>query len=287
MIPFARYKYGREMLVDAGWIRDYPGTFVLSDTPHQLGFHEILLITRGRGRLWLRGVPHELAAGRVFLTGPGETRRWQATGVDGRCLFFTAEFLNGFFTDPEFLAGLRGFRAGYPMPVATIPAADAAWFRERLDSIEEEIAALRDDSHHLLRARLYELLVWLDRRLPAAADVALPGPTGIGHIDRFVALVARRASERLSVASAAAELGISAGHLNDLCRRHLHQSAGRLIRHHLLIEARRRLRYDDAPAARIAADLGFEDPSYFTRFFTRETGTTPTAYRASIRGKHQ
>jgi len=286
MIPFATHKYGRELLVDAGWIHDYPGTFVLSDEPHRLAFHEILLVTAGRGRLWLRGVPHDVSPGRVFLTAPGETRRWQAVNVDGRCLVFTAEFLNGFFADSRFLADLRGFRAGCQKPLAILRDDENGWLRERLDSVEQEIASLRDDSHHLLRARVYELLVWLDRRVPADTD-ALPDATGVGHIDRFLELVASRGTGRLSVTAAASRLGISAGHLNDLCRRHLHDSAGRLIRRHLLVEARRRLRYDDAPAAQVADDLGFDDPSYFTRFFTRETGSTPTAYRASIRGKHQ
>lgn len=285
MIPFATHKYGRELLVDAGWIHDYTSTFVLSDDPHRLGFHEVLLVTQGAGRLWLRGVPHHVRPGRVFLTAPGEVRRWQARDVDGRCLFFTAAFLTEFFADGRFLTGLRGFRLGCRRPVASLTPAEARWFSGRLGEIETEIAALRQDSDHLLRARLYELLVWIDRRVPGC-DGRAPRLEG-AHLDRFLDLVDRHVGRQRRVSWYARALGITAGHLNDLCRRHLSASAGQVVRGGLVAEMRRRLQYDQAPAARIALDLGFEDPSYFSRFFARETGTTPSAFRAAIREKHQ
>ena len=44
-------------------------------------------------------------------------------------------------------------------------------------------------------------------------------------------------------------------------------------------EARRLLIFTAASINEIGYRLGFNDPAYFSRFFTRETGTTPGRYR--------
>lgn len=48
-----------------------------------------------------------------------------------------------------------------------------------------------------------------------------------------------------------------------------------LIQDRLILEAKRMLYYGGKPAKEVAFDLGFEDPSYFSRFFKNKTGLTP------------
>ena len=52
-----------------------------------------------------------------------------------------------------------------------------------------------------------------------------------------------------------------------------------LVHRRLAAEARRLLRYTNATAAQVAVDLGFEDPSYFSRFYVRMTGRRPVEDR--------
>jgi AraC-like DNA-binding protein len=95
---------------------------------------------------------------------------------------------------------------------------------------------------------------------------------------RFRQLVEERVCREHRVAWYARSVNVSSGHLSDVSLRHLGRTAGRFIRHRLLVEAKRRLRSTDASIGRIARDLGFADPSYFGRFFLRETGLTPAAF---------
>jgi AraC family transcriptional activator of pobA len=81
------------------------------------------------------------------------------------------------------------------------------------------------------------------------------------------------------VSEYALELGVTPGHLNALCRWHLGQSAGSLIRQRLALEAKRMLIYGDIPAFAVARELGFRDPAYFSRFFKREVGAAPRRFR--------
>jgi AraC-like DNA-binding protein len=82
------------------------------------------------------------------------------------------------------------------------------------------------------------------------------------------------------VAGYAKLLSVSAGHLNAMVRRQLGRPPLELIQDRLALEARRLLRHTDETAARVGYALGFDDPSYFARFFRRRTGLTPTAFRA-------
>ena len=283
-IDFVRHKYGRELLVDAGWIHEY-NTFILSDEPHQLSFYEILLVTRGRGRLWLDSTEHPVAPGTAFFTSPGQVRRWQARGVDGLCVFFTREFLTEVFHDALFVERLHFF-GDAAAAFVRLPARDVAWLRSRLTDMLGELGALRVDSPDLLRAVLYEVLVQLNRRV-ADRGISFMTSRSANAAFHFRKLLEQHWARLHRVADYAKLLDMTPGHLNDLAHRHLGQSAGAVIRARLVTEARRRLLHSTAAVATIADELGFDDPAYFSRFFRRETGSSPEAFRHSIREKYR
>nr|AIK66560.1 transcriptional regulator AraC family [Arhodomonas sp. Seminole] len=102
-------------------------------------------------------------------------------------------------------------------------------------------------------------------------------------MQRFQALVEDRYREQPSVEALAGELGITAAHLNTLCRRLTGRSPLQLLHERVLLEAKRELTYTNLTISRIADGLGFSEPAYFTRFFKRMTGLSPRAFR---RGRH-
>jgi AraC family transcriptional regulator, transcriptional activator of pobA len=284
-IPFQPRKYGQELLVDIGWIHDWT-TFILSDAAHVLEFYEILLVTSGAGHIWIDAHQVRVRRGTLLFTAPGQVRRWQARGVDGIAVFFTGTFIGEFFRDALFLHRLQCFRHAHAAPTIRVASDEAAALRARLQEMRAETRSLRGDSPHLLRAMLYELIVRLNRRYAAAHQLA--DDTALEpFVLRFKQLLDRHVTHWHRVSQYAHRLGITAGHLNALTRRHFGESAGSVIRARLVNEARRRLAYTDASAAAIAATLGFEDASYFSRFFRREARVTPSAYRDAIRQKHQ
>ena len=46
-------------------------------------------------------------------------------------------------------------------------------------------------------------------------------------------------------------------------------------------DLRRLLRFSAVPVSEISYQLGFSDPAYFSRFFTRRAGMPPSQYRQS------
>jgi len=282
VVEFHRTKYGRELLVDAAFVRAMP-TFLEVPDPHVLRFHDILLVTHGKGTFHLDAERCRVAPGVLLFTRPGELRAWEVTGLDGACLFFTEEFVAETFADVRFLDQLAFFREGRPSALLELTATERRTFLARFRAMQKEIRALRDDASHALRAVLYELLVLLNRWYTKRHGAAPRTPLN-SIVERFRRLVDRDYARRHRVADYASELGVSPGHLNALCRGALRQSASRVLLQRLTLEAKRLLAHSDLTAAQVGFRLGFEDPAYFARFFRREAGQPPTTFRARVSG---
>jgi AraC-like DNA-binding protein len=275
-IRFHTTKYGPELLVDAAWTREMP-TFLRAG-PHVLDFYDILLVTAGRGAFVLDGHRHVVAPRRVLFTTPGQVRQWEVRGLNGLCLFFPAVFLDQFFNDRLFLHRLPYFHVPESQGSLRLSGAGFASLRRPLLAMRRELHRLKPDSEHLLRALLYEVLVTLSRlyrRQRASGPAGLPHPVML----RFRELVEREAMRQHDVAHYARQLAVSPGHLNVLSHRHLGRSAKAVITDRLSVQARRMLLYSTLSVAQVGYALGFRDPSYFTRFFRRENGRSPSAFR--------
>lgn len=75
-------------------------------------------------------------------------------------------------------------------------------------------------------------------------------------------------------------LNISASYLNECVKGTTGHSVSFHIKERVILEAKRLLYYTDKSVKEIAFEIGYEDYSYFTRLFTKTTGTTPLAFRS-------
>jgi AraC family transcriptional activator of pobA len=144
--------------------------------------------------------------------------------------------------------------------------------------MRDELLAWKSDSAHVLRARLYDEVLRLARTYGRAHRTAVARTPHRLVLD-FRRMVDQRAPRAHGVAEYGRALGASPAHLTRLCRRHLGCTAKEVVEARLEVLARRALLFSDRSAAQVAAQLGFHDPSYFTRFFRRRTGLTPSRFR--------
>jgi AraC family transcriptional activator of pobA len=164
---------------------------------------------------------------------------------------------------------------------ARIPA---TWRRQ----VVQAVAALSDEyAQHApwrataVDAAMARLFVTLGRALPVPSD----SPTAVGarsvaHVQRLRTLVDERFRDQPTLGQLAAEIGITTTQLNRVCRAVLGHSALAVLHARICLEAQRELAYTTLSIKHIAYKLGFTDAGYFTRFFERATGSTPSAWRA-------
>jgi AraC family transcriptional activator of pobA len=130
-------------------------------------------------------------------------------------------------------------------------------------------------------AALCTLLVALARAAPRAdAQQAERGSRAAMHLARYRELVETAYRSQPSLAALAHQLGITPTQLNRVCRQLTGRSALALLHARVLLEAQRDLAYTTLSIKQVALGLGFGDAGYFTRFFQRLSGRTPTAWRS-------
>ncbi|CAM3843971.1 helix-turn-helix domain-containing protein [Roseateles saccharophilus] len=177
----------------------------------------------------------------------------------------------GALSAPRAAALERGSPQGQALPAIAQAlqhdyAGTAAWRAQVLDGAVLMAAALV--------ARLPPLLAQAE-----APPELEPAGRVIQHLARYREQVERHFRSHPNLDQLAAPLGITTTQLNRLCRQHLRCSALDVLHQRLLLEAKRELGYTTLQVRQISDGLGFADPAYFTRFFQRLTGQSPSRWR--------
>jgi AraC family transcriptional activator of pobA len=154
-------------------------------------------------------------------------------------------------------------------------------------AIERAVVQLRQEYERVqpwralaVDAALCVLLVALERALPRSdAPQAPRGSRAAMHLERYRALVETKYRSQPSLTALAQQLGITTTQLNRVCRQITGRSALALLHARVLLEAQRDLVYTHLSVKQVALGLGFGDAGYFTRFFQRLSGRTPTQWR--------
>jgi AraC-like DNA-binding protein len=130
----------------------------------------------------------------------------------------------------------------------------------------------------LLRHQLAVLLLRLSLLPDTAGRPASRAETDTFH--RLCREVERGYQHTRRVEDYAARLGCSVRTLTRACLAVTGRSAKQVIDERVALQASRLLAATDEPIARIGRWLGFPEPTNFGRFFTREVGVSPGAFRS-------
>lgn len=96
---------------------------------------------------------------------------------------------------------------------------------------------------------------------------------------KFKELVEDNYSKAFSVKSYANLLNISTKTLTTITKSIVSKSPSRLISERVVLEAKRLLTFTTLQVGEVAYKTGFDDASYFVKYFKRHVGSSPTSYR--------
>jgi AraC-like DNA-binding protein len=234
---------------------------------HRTDFHQLILVTAGRGTTMVDFVDHACGPGTLLHVSPGRVLRLPAGELKAHLVLFTPAF-------PPPLDRTRPLLSPFGPVRWDVPAAE----RGVLDRAARE---LRQEYHRVVAGEPDDLVrqllgVFLLRIARLRAD---SGGHGDPRFERFQQELERSFATTRSAADYAARIGYSPRSLNRICVAATGQSAKALIDARVALEAKRLLVHTDLSSAAIGHRLGFSEATNFTKFFTRETGTSPGAFR--------
>jgi AraC-like DNA-binding protein len=250
----------------------------LEPRPNRHSFFELFWVASGSGAHLIDFVRHPIEAGSVFLVAPGQVHAWEIEqGVSGVAILFTEDLL-GVGPDGD-LALFASASRPSALRISGDPGQRVAWLCER---ILEEYRVESEQQVAALRALARLLLIEIERRAVQEAGAAAESERS-RLVQRFVSLVDVHHARWHRVGPYAAELGMTTAYLSEVVASTLGVPAGVVVRRRVALEAKRLLAHAEDQVDAIGRALGFDDPSYFSRFFSREVGVSPTVFRAGFR----
>jgi AraC family transcriptional regulator, transcriptional activator of pobA len=240
-------------------------------------FAQMMLITAGHGEMLIEGEREPFGAGQVLMVPTHRIHGYHSDDATrGWVLTLETHYLDDLLQRAPALRPMLLRPGVFDLSLGLLEqlAPDIA-------ALEEELEGSRKGSSIGVEIHLMAILLRLFRHWPAQGAVAVPGHGHTGLVARYRALVEERFRQQPGVDWMAGQLGVSVSQLRLACTRITGLSPLAILHERVLAEARRYLGYTAMPVTAIAHELGFSEASYFTRFFTRQTGEPPTTWRVA------
>lgn len=258
-----------------------------AELPHRHDYFEIIFLEDGYGQHIIDYDPYQIKTPAFYFLSKGQIHFWKLKKcLKGIVILFPREFLIPPVTNFKGEDDLLIFNSLSKAANVYVGDANISKIQELLANINDEYLRKSECSISILRAYVHILLVNIFRIYAKDQPTNILDNTNV-MVRKFRQLVSENYLTIRSVQEYADLIGISSTHLRDTVKNITGYSPGQLIRQEIIFEAKRRLANTELTTAEIGYLLNFEDTSYFSRYFKRETGKTPSNYREEIRAKYQ
>jgi AraC family transcriptional regulator, transcriptional activator of pobA len=265
---------------------------------HTHDFPGLVYFERSAGALTFRGRETLIHAGDVYLIGPNAVV--DVVGdpeglvhARGSAVTFTPVALEAFGAVGSELAWrthrlLRVFARenAEVVQLIHIPPGERRTWREGIALIECELRERREGYRETVVAQLVLLLVSATRLAAGQGDELQGRATGL--LDGVFAVIEQRFRGPLSLSDVAEAVHLSPEHLTTALRRRTGRTVQDWIVERRMTEARRLLVETQLGVAEVGRRVGYPDPTYLSRVFSRAYEQAPRAWRrASASGSRR
>ena len=249
--------------------------------PHRHDFFEVLYLQKGSGFHVIDGNKYEIKPPCVFFMSPGQAHKLELSNdVEGFIFIFTSDFYLINRSNPNSLIEFPFFYTIHQdNPPLVLNNETDIRFLERL--FRQGIAEIENTGEYtleLLRSILDLILNTCASRYQVNENLLNKGKGQI-LVKQFFHLIEENSQKKLLLSDYARLIGVTPNHLTQTVKLLTGKTSSQIIKAKQLLEIKRMLFHTNLSVSEIANQLNFEDQSYFTKFFKRETGLTPLQYR--------
>jgi len=259
-----------------------------ANKPHIHSFFQIIWFTKGQGKHFVDFKAYDVSDNSIFFIAKNQVHYFD-DGLDyeGTLIHFSELFLGSAETGVEFLIKSNLFNNPYQFPSCCVDSGVSDQLAEYLVQMQTELISPDHFAREeLLRSYLKAFLIQVQRRknqleqengnVPFMLDMKRE------QLIRFINLVDEHYTKGLLVAEYAGLMHISPRTLSDLSAQTLNKTPLLVIQERVILEAQRLLVHSNLNVNQIGFRLGFDDPSYFVKYFKKHTQVSPSEFRKSI-----
>jgi AraC-like DNA-binding protein len=248
--------------------------------PEQINSYKIFWINEGKGTYHIDFESYSFDGGVLFFLSPG-----QVFSVDSEKISeaYQLSFVQDFYCiqthDTEVSCNGVLFNNVYETPFVKPSEKDVKKLSFIIESLVEEFENTETAQYDMLQAYLKQFIIHSVRIRKEYHVIKEDAETKL--FKDFSLLVEQNFKKLHSVTDYANRLGISPKSLAKHFQKTNTKTPSDFIKNRIIIEAKRQLLYSTEAIKFIAFDLGFNDPAYFSRFFTKATGQSPKQFQQS------
>lgn len=169
-------------------------------------------------------------------------------------------------------------------PCCVIPPGTVTTARTFINLMHAELSHRNKFGYEdIIRFSLKSLFIHLERLHHKDSDVGINinSPHEFQYF-QFIELVEAHYKSRKSITQYAEILHISPKTLSSITKKMTDKSPKVILRERLILEGKRLLKFTPLSVQEIGHKLGFDDDSYFVKYFKKEVGVSPLRFRESV-----
>lgn len=218
----------------------------------------------------------------LFLT-PYQHLQWLGEKVDRlRLLQFHGDFYCIEYHKKEVACNGLLFNNIYLQPHINLSAAEFQELEEILEKMDKEYPFRKQFSEAVLRSYLQLFLAICSREKSVQLENQLAHQPLEPQVLDFQQLLELHFLSERSPSFYAEKLALSPSAFSRKVKQQFGKTPGKIIQERVNLEARKLLHLTRRSIKEIAADLHFDDEYYFSRYFKKELGMSPTHYREQV-----
>ncbi|MGA0556641.1 helix-turn-helix domain-containing protein [Larkinella sp. VNQ87] len=242
--------------------------------------HTCLYLTEGEANMTIGSERFTIHAHELLFVPAGQVFSFRENDVNrGYICGFHPDFLVGRIARNDLLNEFTFLRV-WGNPKLQPEAESARFLRRLLNRLLTEYS--RYGLQHLDLLQAYFLAFLCEVDLAYQPTVTEEPVAAVTITNRFRELLFAHIRTKHRVTEYASLLHITPNHLNKTVKAVTGKSPTQWIDETVLLEAKVLLCQSELSVSEIAAQVGLEDPSYFTRLFRKYEGQTPTEFRRMI-----
>lgn len=238
-------------------------------------YHVLAYMTAGEARLELNGSAFKLRKGMLMYVPP-RSRMRITTNRANLLRFYSVLFHYGQLRW-DGMNGVWHKPTHQPLPLLSVlqlgPLPRALDDYERMNHLWQE-----QKPGYLWYCRM-EFMQLLHRILKWMLEDSQEGKRNAALVESVIAYLREHLNEPFDRSALAAKLALSPGYFSILFKRYSGSSPIEYVTKLRIDRAKHLLINSSMPISRIAEEVGYADPLYFTRMFTRKTGVSPKKFR--------